>query len=998
MSDIMKCMSFEQLLHWVTTEHDTQGSVFGVRRPFTADPADTQEIFGRPLETVIGPAAGPNSQLSQNIIASYYAGARLFELKTVQKMDGRELAACVNKPCIKADDEGYNCEWSTELTVPEAQHEYINAWVMLNFIAKEYGLGSQDGFQFNISVGYDLEGIKTPKIDTFINNMMEAKDTEEFKHAISVLRDNLGDFKNFTEADLDAIRSDIVNDATISTLHGCPPHEIEAIATYLINEKGLNTFIKCNPTLLGYEFARSTMDSMGYDYLVFGRFHFDDDLQYVDAIPMLKRLMALCEEKGLEFGVKITNTFPVDVTRGELPSNEMYMSGRALYALSINLAAKLSRDLDGKLRISYSGGADYFNIDRIVATGIWPVTVATTVLKTGGYQRFSQMAEKLAGVTKPFTGIDVEKLNALAESALTDIHHVKAAKPLPNRKTDEKVPLLNCFFAPCTAHCPIQQDVSSYMAYAENGEFDAAMKVVLDTNALPFMTGNLCAHPCQNACTRNFYESQVNIRNTKLTIARAGIDKALAELKAKEPCGIKAAVIGGGPAGMAATYFLAREGADVTIFEKNEKLGGVPRYVIPNFRIAEEEIEKDIDLLRALGVKFETGRAVSVQEVKDLGFETVIAAIGAPGEGRMKIDGITPKNALAFLAEFNKTGGNVDLGRNVVVVGGGNTAMDTARAALRNSGVEKVSLVYRRTKRYMPADEEELLEAVEDGVEFRELTNPVSYKDGILTCAVMQLGAMDESGRASVSETDERVEIPVDTVIIAVGERCDKNWYDANGINTDAKGRPLVDENLQSSVPGVYIVGDGLYGPSIIVKAEANARKAADAILGKAEGERYEAEADISAEALYEKKGILAEACDKMNDNARCLHCNVVCENCVDVCPNRANIEVKVPGWDIPQIVHVDYMCNECGNCATFCPYASRPYKEKFTLFANEADMADSTNDGFVILDITKKSYKVRFLGKESVITADRPGSVPEGIVELINAVLYGHWYMLLRK
>lgn len=998
MSDIMKCMSFEQLLYWVTSEHDTKGSVFGVRRPYTADPADAQEIFGRPLETVIGPAAGPHSQLSQNIIASYYAGARFFELKTVQKMDGRELAACVNKPCIKADDEGYNCEWSTELTVPEAQHEYINAWVMLNFIAKEYGLGSQDGFQFNISVGYDLAGIKTPKIDTFINNMMEAKDTEEFKHAIAVLRDNLSSFKNFTEADIDAIRSDIVNDATISTLHGCPPHEIEAIATYLINEKGLNTFIKCNPTLLGYEFARSTMDAMGYDYLVFGRFHFDDDLQYVDAIPMLKRLMALCDEKGLAFGVKITNTFPVDVTRGELPSNEMYMSGRALYVLSISLAAKLSRDLEGRLRISYSGGADYFNIDKIVDAGIWPVTVATTLLKTGGYQRFSQMAEKLRGVAKPFAGIDVEKLNALAESAVTDVHHVKAAKPLPNRKTDEKVPLLNCFFAPCTAHCPIHQDVSSYMAYAEKGDFDAAMKVVLDTNALPFMTGSLCAHPCQNACTRNFYESQVNIRNTKLTIARAGIDNALGQLMAKEPCGLKVGVIGGGPAGMAAAYFLARESADVTIFEKNEKLGGVPRYVIPKFRIEEAEIEKDIDLLRALGVKFETGRAVTVQEVKDLGFETIIAAIGAPGEGRMKIDGITPMNALAFLAEFNKTDGNVDLGKNVVVVGGGNTAMDTARAALKNSGVEKVSLVYRRTKRYMPADEEELYEAIEDGVEFRELTNPVSYKDGILTCAVMQLGAMDESGRASVTETEERVEIPVDTVIIAVGEKCDKNWYDANGINTDAKGRPLVDGDLQSSVPGVYIIGDGLYGPSIIVKAEANAHKACDAILRKNEGERIEAEAEIDADDLYAKKGILAEACDKMNDNARCLHCNVICENCVDVCPNRANIEVKVPGIDMPQIVHVDYMCNECGNCATFCPYASKPYKEKFTLFANEADMADSTNDGFVVLDITKKSYKVRFLGKESVITADNPGSVPGGIVDLMNEVLYGHWYMLLRK
>ena len=156
MSDIMTCMPFEQLLNWMRTEHDEKGTVFGVHRPYTANPDKAQTIFGRKLETPIGPAAGPNSQLAQNIAASYYAGSRFFELKTVQIMDGAELAACVNKPCIKAEDECYNCEWSTELYVPQAQEEYIKAWFLNAFAAKEYGLGSMDGFQFNISVGYDL--------------------------------------------------------------------------------------------------------------------------------------------------------------------------------------------------------------------------------------------------------------------------------------------------------------------------------------------------------------------------------------------------------------------------------------------------------------------------------------------------------------------------------------------------------------------------------------------------------------------------------------------------------------------------------------------------------------------------------------------------------------------------------------------------------------------------------------------------------------------------
>ena len=152
-------------------------------------PASTQTIFGRRLETPIGPAAGPNSQLAQNIAASYYAGSRFFELKTVQIMDGAQLAACINKPCIKADDECYNCEWSTELYVPQAQDEYIKAWFLLAFMAKEYGLGAMDGFQFNISVGYDLKGIQSPKIDSFIENMRNAADTPMFQECRRFLLD-----------------------------------------------------------------------------------------------------------------------------------------------------------------------------------------------------------------------------------------------------------------------------------------------------------------------------------------------------------------------------------------------------------------------------------------------------------------------------------------------------------------------------------------------------------------------------------------------------------------------------------------------------------------------------------------------------------------------------------------------------------------------------------------------------------------------------------------
>ena len=999
MSDIMTCMPFGQLMDWVLQEKKGQDTVFGVHRPYTADPKNDMTIFTRNLETPVGPAAGPHTQLAQNIIASYYAGARFFELKTVQKMDGAELSACVNKPCILADDEGYNCEWSTELTVPDAMGEYIKAWFILHVIAKEFGLGAQDGFQFNISVGYDLAGIKGDKVNTFIDGMMEAKDTVIFQECRKWLFDNADKFQNFTREDIEAIPSNVCNSATISTLHGCPPQEIESIANYLLTEKHLNTFVKCNPTLLGYDFARKTMDEMGYDYMVFGDFHFRDDLQYEDAVPMLTRLMKLSEELGLEFGVKITNTFPVDVTRNELPSEEMYMSGKALFPLSISLAAKLSAEFAGKLRISYSGGADYYNIDKIVGCGIWPVTMATTLLKTGGYQRFTQVADKVEGICpKKWEGIDVDALKKLAADAITDGHHVKNIKPVPNRKSTKEVPLLDCFYAPCSEGCPIHQDIPQYVALTGEGKYKEALEVILEKNALPFITGTLCAHNCMTKCTRNFYEESVNIRGTKLTAAEHGYEQLIGEIKAGEPNGKKVAVVGGGPAGIAAAYFLAREGAAVTIFEKEEKAGGVIRYVIPGFRIGDAAIDKDISFIQKMGVEICTNTEItSVADLKAQGYDAVILAIGAGKPGTLKLEKGETVNALKFLRDFKANDGKLNIGKNVVVIGGGNTAMDTARAAKRTEGVEHVYLVYRRTKRYMPAAEDELLEVLEEGVEFKELLSPVSLDGGRLLCKKMKLGQMDASGRAGVTETVDVVEVPADTVIVAVGEKIDTDFYTANQIAVDERGKAKVnDKTLETSVSGVYVAGDGARGAATIVEGIRDAQLAVKDILGKEITRDAAVTGDVKD--CFEKKGILKHSKEAKTEEERCLTCNKVCENCVDVCPNRANISIKVPGMAMNQVIHVDYMCNECGNCKSFCPYASAPYKDKFTLFANEKDMADSKNDGFVVLDKENKTCKVRFVGQITDCKADDPADkLYDGLKKLICAVIDDYGYLITK-
>lgn len=445
MSDIMKSIPFGQLTEWILNEYKKTGQVFGIQKAYVADQSKTIEIFGRKLENPVGPAAGPHTQLAQNLVAAYVAGARFFELKTVQKMDGPELSACIPKPCIVAEDEAYNCEWSTELYVPQAMAEYIKGWILIHVIAKEFGLGSPDGFQFNMSCGYNLEGIKDKKIDDFIEGLKDAGDTAIFKECKQWLLEHISLFEHVTKEDIEAVPAEICNSITLSTMHGCPSQEIENIVTYLLKEKHINTYVKCNPTLLGYEFVRKAMDDLGYDYMAFTDFHFKDDLQYEDAVPMLKRLLETASQEGLSFGVKLTNTFPVDIKRQELPGEEMYMSGKALFPLSISVASRLAESFDGKLPMSFSGGADQKNIDQIVSCGIWPVTVATVLLKPGGYKWLTRIAEKADTCEIGKCGeVQVETLKKLAEDSLTDAHYQKTVKKAAAKQTEEKSPLLDC--------------------------------------------------------------------------------------------------------------------------------------------------------------------------------------------------------------------------------------------------------------------------------------------------------------------------------------------------------------------------------------------------------------------------------------------------------------------------------------------------------------------------------------------------------------------------
>ncbi len=425
MSDIMKPIAFEKMMVRALEEYKTKKTIYNVNKVRPAKAGKTMEIFGQKLENPLGIAAGPNTQLAHNILADYAGGARFMELKTVQIMYGEELG--IPKPCIRADDEAYNCEWSSEFSADVARDEYIKAYFGCKVLAKELGLGDPDGFIFNMSVGYNLEGIKSDLVNNVIDTLMDASQTECFKACRESLLGMVDSFEHVDRAFIESISPEICRSMTLSTMHGCPPEEIEAIATYLLEEKGINTYIKCNPTLLGYDYVREILDDMGYDYITFGHEQFEHDLQMEDAVPMIRRLMELAEKKNLSFGVKLTNTFQVQIKNDELPGNDMYMSGKALYPLSISVAERLSEAFDGKLPMSFSGGADKNNIQEIFRAGIWPITVATVVLRPVGMDNIAPLAELLEGEDYPTNrDTDTAAIKALVEKVRTDKNYMKS--------------------------------------------------------------------------------------------------------------------------------------------------------------------------------------------------------------------------------------------------------------------------------------------------------------------------------------------------------------------------------------------------------------------------------------------------------------------------------------------------------------------------------------------------------------------------------------------
>lgn len=1063
MADIMRPVPFGELLGRIAGEFRNHGSIFNIdSAQFYHDAGKKRaDVFSSSCTMPLGPAAGPHTQLAQNIITSYLCGARFIELKTVQIMDTLEIA----KPCIDARDEGYNVEWSTEFTLEKAYDEYLKAWIILHIIE---GLmnGKMDrkpSFIFNMSVGYNLEGIKSERMRAFIDDMIECHRIDfgnYIAEAQALLEDNIFEGTEWEGAGLkiakhlDVISPRIASSVTISTMHGCPPDEIERICSYMISEKHIDTFVKLNPTLLGYDTVRKILDDHGFDYIVLNRDSFSHDLQKADALPMLERLKALAAENGVGFGVKLTNTLGTGNDGKVIPGNEKYMSGRALFLVSVRVAEMIASHFDGNIMISYSGGLNAANAALLFDAGIRPLTLATDMLRPGGYARMSQIASIIAESDNwDSSRIDLDKLREAIAIADESGHYEKDFRGTDSVKIGTPLSLTDCFVAPCVEACPINQDIPDYVALAGEGRWAEAFGLIYLKNALPSITGWICDHQCQNHCARMDYEGAVQIREIKKLAVENGYEEFRNEIWEKpEAASEKAAVIGAGPAGLSAAYFLARAGFDTYVFEREENAGGVVRNIIPDFRIPEEAIEHDVKFIEDNGVKFFFRTEKTVAELKAEGFGYIFVSIGAEKSRDPGIKGNGPvESAIHFLARAKRKEA-ISLGRNVAVIGGGNTAMDAARMAKRIPGVESVTVIYRRTRSEMPADMEEYKEALEEDIQFMFLHNPSSFQDGQLTVAEMELGEEDESGRRRPVDTGRTAVINIDYVISAIGESADKDVLKAI-CGTDTEG--------------VYLIGDAATGPSTVVRCIASARAAVedaiddvysniaeedededecccghddcgcghhhehgdecgcghhhhdddcdcghdhdeeddDEMTPEEEEEMRLAEDEFFASIVRKKSHLVprTKSSDEffaLSEASRCIECSYLCLKCMEVCPNRANVAIDLRDTglfeDPFQIVHLDAYCNECGNCETFCPHSGKPYRDKFTLFSLYEDFENSTNSGFYPAG---DEIYIRLDGKVIKGSIDGDGyleaDVPVEIAAIIERIYMSYSYLL---
>ena len=405
--------------------------------------------------------------------------------------------------------------------------------------------------------------------------------------------------------------------------------------------------------------------------------------------------------------------------------------------------------------------------------------------------------------------------------------------------------------APCQLNCPARTDCQGYVGLIANGEYEAAIKLIKNKVSLPASIGRVCPHPCESACRRGKVDEAISIAQLKAFAADIDLNGESYIPEKQAPTGKKIAIIGGGPAGLTAAYRLAVSGHEITVYDMMEKMGGMLRYGIPQYRLPKEVLDKEIGIIESLGVKMQNnvklGKDFTIASLKAQN-DAVIVAVGAWKSGSMRtkgeeLDGVY--GGIDFLRAVALKQ-DICIGDKVVICGGGNTAMDACRTAVR-LGAKEVYVIYRRTEKEMPAEEIEIKESKEEGVTYKFLTNPLEIhsqngKVSGMTLQLMELGEPDASGRRRPVAIDGKTEyLELDSVIMAIGQKLDGKDFE-NTVELTQRGTIAADEDtFLTNLDGVFAIGDATNkGASIAIAAIGEADKCVKVVDAYLKGEKLD--------------------------------------------------------------------------------------------------------------------------------------------------------------
>ena len=645
---------------------------------------------------------------------------------------------------------------------------------------------------------------------------------------------------------------------------------------------------------------------------------------------------AKCLEHGAD-GIcaidSIGPTLKIDINkaRPEMMSADGYgwMSGAAMRPISLRINSEIARN-HPELRSLYGSGGCMSAEDAIefLMVGCSCVGVCSVgIIKDIDY------IEKMC--------YDLSK--KLAQLGYNSIDEVRGAA-LPNFPVKEVISSLEFkyepYFAPCQQECPAGVNVPQYIEEVRKGHYLDAYNTVSITNPFPAICGRVCDHPCESKCRRAEIDDPIQIRLLKRTAADKTYEACgdSLPLPAMEPKnGKKVAVIGAGPAGLSAAFYLAKKGYGVKVLESLPVAGGMLAVGIPDYRLPKAILKNEINRIERMGVEIRTGvtagRDVTLGDLRNEGFDSILIAVGACGEPETVFPGADlAVSGIKFLRNVNLGIAGGLHGKKVVVVGGGNVAVDAARSALR-IGSKDVTVAYRRTKEEMPAYAEEVAHAAEEGVKFLFLASPSKIEAGNFFYTPMKLGEKDASGRRRPVPTGEPdLAIDADVVILAVGQRIDADFMPAMNASGNFKHKTVEND--------VFVAGDCLTGPQSVINAIAAGREAASEIdrsLG-GNGRVMDEEkvrclrlAETADEHTARKESDFIEIADRVPgfnevelglkeddsraEAARCLKCGCInCGRCVAVCPYDAR------KLDFPVMTVDKKECRGCGLCVSVCP------------------------------------------------------------------------------